>query len=279
MSLKSSSIIQFAAATDVGRVRTHNEDAYTISAEFGLAIVADGMGGYKAGEVASGIATALLMEIIEERFRRDRSLLRLPSARMIQLLAEDIRHANASIHAAASMEPDCQGMGTTLVLALLRGRDMIVAHVGDSRAYCLRQGRLHALTRDHSILQQQVDAGLMTAQQARKSRQKNLLTRGMGVDTDVQPDLRAHALYPGDLFLLCSDGLTDELDDDLIHELMLGCGGDLQAGCNDLVRAANAMGGGDNITALLARVPGAAGGSGQWKGLMDKFGRIMSPRP
>jgi protein phosphatase len=219
------------------------------------------------------------METLETRFRRDRSLLRMPAARMMQLLAEDIRHASASIFAAASLEPDCQGMGTTLVLALLRARDMIVAHVGDSRAYCLRQGRLHALTRDHSLLQQQVDAGLMTAEQARKSRQKNLLTRGMGVDSEVQPDLRAHALYPGDLFLLCSDGLTDEFGDDLIHELLLHCGSDLQACCKDLVAAANAMGGGDNITALLARVPGSAGGSGQWKGWMDKFGRIMSPKP
>lgn len=279
MSLKSSSIIEFAAATDIGRVRTHNEDAFAISAEFGLAIVADGMGGYQAGEVASGIATALLMETLEERFRRDRSLLRLPAARMMQLLAEDIRHASASIFAAASLEPDCQGMGTTLVLALLRGRDMIVAHVGDSRAYCLRQGRLHALTRDHSLLQQQVDAGLISAEQARQSRHKNLLTRGMGVDTEVQPDLRAHALYPGDLFLLCSDGLTDELDDTLIHEFLLHCGSDLPACCADLVAAANAMGGGDNITALLARVPGAAGGAGQWKGWMDKFGRIISPKP
>jgi serine/threonine protein phosphatase PrpC len=275
MSLKSSSIFQFAAASDIGRVRTHNEDAWAISRDFGLAVVADGMGGYKAGEVASGIATSLLMEAIEERFRRDRSLLKLPAARMMQLLADDICHASASIFAAARLEPECRGMGTTLVLALLRARDMIVAHVGDSRAYCLRQGRLHALTRDHSLLQQQVDAGLLTSEQARNSRQKNLLTRGMGVDVEVKPDLRAHAIYPGDLFLLCSDGLTDELSDELIHELLLHGRDDLETCCHDLVTAANALGGGDNITVLLARAPGSSSG-GQWKNWKDKIGRIMS---
>ena len=277
MSSRLPPLLQFAAASDTGRVRAHNEDAYAISAEFGLAIVADGMGGYNAGEVASNIATSLLKEAIEQRLRRDRSLLQLPAARMQQLLLEDIRHASASIYAAACLEPAHRGMGTTLVLAMAHPGNpgqLLLAHVGDSRAYCLRQGQLLSWTRDHSLLQQQIDAGLITPEQARVSRQRKLLTRGMGVDADVEPEQAVQTVYPGDLIMLCSDGLTDELPDEVLREVLLHCGSDLQQACDDLVAGANARGGGDNITVVLARVIDRPGDNG---GLWQKLGRILSP--
>ncbi|MDB5796314.1 MAG: stage sporulation family protein [Paucimonas sp.] len=250
--------VRYASATDVGRVRTHNEDATVISAGIGLAIVADGMGGYNAGEIASGIATALLKEALEQRFRRDPGLLALPPGRMKALLTEEIRHASASIHAAAMHDESCRGMGTTLVLALLRQHDMFIAHIGDSRAYLLRGGEMRQLTRDHTLLQQQIDAGLITSEQARAAKQKNLLTRGMGVDDDVDPEVHAHALQAGDLVLLCSDGLTDELPDPTIEAALLAHASEPEALCKELVALANASGGGDNISVLAALVPGQA---------------------
>lgn len=257
--------MQSAFATDAGRVRAHNEDALAVSMEYGLAIVADGMGGYNAGEVASGIATALLKEAIEQRFRREPALLALPPSRIEKLLADEIQHANASIYAAACQEPGYKGMGTTLVLALLRERDIVVAHIGDSRAYRLRMGRLFTLTRDHSLLQQQLDAGLITAAQARAGRQKNLLTRGMGVDAEVDVEVRTHSLLPGDLFLLCTDGLTDEVSDSSIEAVLAAAEANLDAACSELINLANAGGGADNITVLLASHPsgGVAQGRGQ----------------
>jgi PPM family protein phosphatase len=267
--------LQFAFASDAGRVRAHNEDAVAVSPEFGLAIVADGMGGYNAGEVASGIATSLLKEAIEQRFRRDPKLFSLPAQRMRKLLLEDIRHASASIYAAACLEPACQGMGTTLVMLLLRQHDLIVAHVGDSRAYCLRGQRLIPLTRDHSLLQQQIDAGLMTREVARQSKQKNLLTRGMGVHADVEPEVHSHAVRPGDLLLLCSDGLTDELPDEAIRSLLLEGRHDIARACEDLIAGANAQGGADNISVVLVQVAGKLRVR-KPRGFKHAMGRILS---
>ncbi|WP_151445478.1 Stp1/IreP family PP2C-type Ser/Thr phosphatase [Lacisediminimonas profundi] len=267
--------VQFASATDVGRVRTHNEDALTVSAELGLAIVADGMGGYNAGEVASGIATSVLAEALEQRFRGEPSLLALPAQRMQQLLADEIQHANASIYAAACQETGYKGMGTTLVLALLRQRELVIAHIGDSRAYCFREQKLRALSRDHSLLQQQLDAGLITAEQARAAKQKNLLTRGMGVDSTVEVEVHTHPLAPGDIILLCTDGLTDELSDRSIEDLLIHGAGDLEQTCRDLVASANARGGADNISVVLVRRPDPPGGDGLGRRLLRGLSEFL----
>ncbi|MDO8300033.1 Stp1/IreP family PP2C-type Ser/Thr phosphatase [Lacisediminimonas sp.] len=276
MATRSLQRMQSAFATDVGRVRAHNEDALAVSAEYGLAIVADGMGGYNAGEVASGIATALLKEALEQRFRREPALLALPARRIEKLLADEIQHANASIYAAACQEAGYKGMGTTLVLALLRERDVVIAHIGDSRAYRFRDCRLAPLTRDHSLLQQQLDAGLITAAQARAGKQKNLLTRGMGVDPEVDVDVRTHGLLPGDLILLCTDGLTDELPDSVIELVLTEAEPDLDAACGELTARANAAGGADNITVLLAGRPLAGGEQSRWQRLLVWLGERLA---
>ena len=276
--VQSASLLEYACASDVGRVRTHNEDALAVSDEFGLAIVADGMGGYNAGEVASGIAVAVLKEALEQRFRREPSLLALPPRRIEHLLAEEIGHANASIYAAAREEAGYQGMGTTLVLALLRERDVVIAHIGDSRAYRLRDRRLAPLTRDHSLLQQQLDAGLITAEQAHAGKQKNLLTRGMGVSIDVEVDVGTHSLMPGDLILLCTDGLTDEMTNAQIQEVLLGRGNDLPGACDDLIAGANAARGADNISVVLARRKGSSSRSGHGQRLLDGIARWVRQR-
>lgn len=249
--------LEVAACTDAGRVREHNEDAVFAKPSLGLAILADGMGGYNAGEVASEMAVSLLSADIEEglRFKAAWEMEPdgVPYARA--LLQERIVTANATIHHAAQTDPSCSGMGTTLVLALFADNQLTVAHIGDSRLYRWRGGRLEQLTKDHSLLQVQIDSGLLTPEQARKSQQKNLLTRALGSDPEVEPEIHSHEVVSGDLYLLCSDGLNDMLDDEDIARL-LASATDLAPAASALIQAANAGGGRDNVSAILIRVRG-----------------------
>lgn len=246
--------LRFAARTDPGRVRTHNEDAFSLRPDLGLAAVADGMGGYSAGEVASGIATSVLTEALEERLRDPKALRSNDNRQIHRLMVDCIEHASASIFEAARLEPRYQGMGTTLVAALFDYHGVSIAHVGDSRAYRLRDGQLEQLTRDHSFLQEQIDAGLITVEQARNSQDRNLVTRAMGVEPEVEVEIHRHEVRAGDLYLLCSDGLTEMLSDRRIATELMRITDDLDIVCQALIDAANERGGLDNICVALVAV-------------------------
>ncbi|MDB5841606.1 MAG: Stp1/IreP family PP2C-type Ser/Thr phosphatase [Herminiimonas sp.] len=252
--------LEFAAKTDTGLVRSHNEDAIAISPDCGFAILADGMGGYSAGEIASGIAIASLKQTLELGVRIPRAG---RGGQVQRLVVESILSANAAIFEAARAEPQYRGMGTTVVVALFHHQNVMVAHVGDSRAYRFRQGVLEQITRDHSLLQEQIDAGLISPENARFAQNRNLVTRALGVDRDVEVEGHDHQVEAGDLYLLCSDGLSDMLSDQEIAGILGSPLPDLQARCDALVLRANEQGGKDNISVVLVQaVTAMAGGEG-----------------
>jgi PPM family protein phosphatase len=257
MDSSTSAVFEIATRSDTGRVRPHNEDAVLAKPELGLVVLADGMGGYNAGEVASSMATTLLGSGLTAAFA-DRS----PDdpAGIGKLwaevaLAREISCTNEVIHEAAANQPQYFGMGTTVVVALFFDDQVTVAHVGDSRLYRLREGTLEVLTRDHSVLQAQVDDGIITPAQARQSKKgNNLLTRALGADPVVEADIVDHVTQTGDVYLLCSDGLTDMLADEEIADVLLEQGGQPDRCAERLVEMANEKGGRDNVTVALVRV-------------------------
>ncbi len=266
--------LEFAAKTDTGLVRSQNEDAIAVSPLYGVAILADGMGGYSAGEVASGIAVDVVNQVLEEglgKLQGQQGELRSGRQRELQqLMDESIHRANAAILEAARNEPQYIGMGTTLITAIFHHDKIMVAHVGDSRAYRFRQGRLTQLTRDHSLLQEQIDAGLISQEGARFSHNKNLVTRAVGVGTEVEVEIHDHLAEPGDVYLLCSDGLSDMLLADEIGDILMTRQASLEHACDALVQRANDNGGRDNISVILIRVQSTSAESG---GLL---GRILN---
>ena len=248
----------FCALTDPGRFRPNNEDACTFDRAAQLAVLADGMGGYNAGEVASTMATLLVKEELAHRL-----LDKGPQDNLGQLyLAIEVSAAlaNRAIFQAARSNPLYAGMGTTLVVGVFQPTRLVLGHVGDSRCYRWRAQTLVQLTHDHSLVQEQVDAGLLTPAQAATSPIRNLVTRAMGVEAAVRIELHQHSVAPGDLYLMCSDGLTDMLETPAIAGI-LDQGGSLQELAQQLVDAANAQGGRDNITVLLVSARAVTGGS------------------
>jgi protein phosphatase len=241
---------EFAWALDTGRARRNNEDAVLVDVETGVAVLADGMGGYNAGEVASEMATSQICATLVQWWRQRPDP---PSAQAVgAAMQEAVDRANRAIFDAANSHPQYSGMGTTLVMASLLDAQVLVGHIGDSRGYRLHAGRLQRLTRDHSLLQEQLDAGLITPEQAARSIHRNFVTRAVGVEPVVSLEIHLHPLAEGDILMLCSDGLTDMLDDDGIERL-LGSHAVLEDACQALVAAANAAGGRDNISLVLIR--------------------------
>jgi serine/threonine protein phosphatase PrpC len=248
--------VELAAVTHRGIVRSRNEDYVSAHPDIGLAVLADGMGGHSAGDVASRMAVETIVEGIESA---PASAAAPGQASAQSLIAEHIDRANAKIHAAASAHREYAGMGTTVVVALWRDGEMSIGHVGDSRLYRLRQGELLQLTRDHTLVQQRVDSGSLTPDEARRAVGRNVLTRAVGSEAGVQIDLNTFETAPGDVYLLCSDGLTEMLRDSDIAALLAIPGASLAQAAHALVEAANARGGVDNISVILARVlPGPA---------------------
>lgn len=252
-------VLEIAAKTDTGLVRAQNEDAIAFSTEHGYAILADGMGGYRAGEVASRMAVEVVGAAFDDEISRLKTQplqSRLGCAkRVCELMVEAIHAANTEIVKASQADPEWEGMGTTLVVAVAHDDVLTVAHVGDSRAYRLRNDILERITRDHSLLQEQIDAGLITVDDARLSLNKNLVTRALGVDTvQLDVEIHEHHVLPGDMYLLCSDGLSDMLDDAEIRDILASSDVSLDAACNVLVSRANSNGGHDNISVVLVRV-------------------------
>lgn len=250
-----SGVIEIATATHPGMVRSHNEDSIAADAAAGIAVLADGMGGYNAGEVASGIAVAMISAELKKVLAARGEDFDLAAAE--RLVGENAVRANNAIFQASQNQAQYAGMGTTLVVALFRDTRLLVGHVGDSRAYRLRGGRMQQITRDHSLLQEQIDAGLITPEQAAFSANKNLVTRAVGVEDTVLLETHQHDVMPGDLYLLCSDGLSDMLDDGAIAQI-LQSQESLDATCRALIDAANDAGGKDNISVILVRAGGAA---------------------
>ncbi|WP_051304855.1 PP2C family protein-serine/threonine phosphatase [Chitinilyticum litopenaei] len=250
-------VLEMVGQSDPGRVREHNEDAIDYDSELGLLLLADGMGGYNAGEIASLIAVQVMNEVMRAQVSatpphiKPAGSLKCVAQEML-LLALD--RANSMIYQTALAQPHCAGMGTTVVAALFYNNRVSVLHVGDSRLYRFRDGMLEQLTRDHSLLQERIDAGLVKAEDARFAADKNLLTRAVGIAPYVEGEVCEYEVRPDDIYLACSDGLTDMLDDDDIAQLLAMLSVDLGLTAQTLVDQANIMGGRDNISVLLARV-------------------------
>ena len=245
---------EIASRTDAGRVRSANEDALRFDANLGLAILADGMGGYAAGEVASRMAVD---EIFEELASALPHLHSLPASPDRAGLHEDMRfaaaRANASIISAARREPEYEGMGSTLVVAVLMHDILTIAHLGDSRAYRSRGGVLEQLTRDHCWVDEQIAIGALPVDAILDARYRNIVTRALGIEDEIDLEVHDHEAQVGDIFLLCSDGLTDMLDDGAIAALVADPRS-LGDTASALVDAANERGGRDNVSALLLQV-------------------------
>jgi protein phosphatase len=248
--------IEIFGLTDAGLVRDHNEDAIGNDQELGLVVLADGMGGHLGGEVASAITVATILETLPDSLEKikpgnkdEASGYSLAS----RAVNDAISRANENVFTAASEHSQYYGMGTTVVVLLFYDNRVTVAHVGDSRLYRYRDGELEQITRDHSLTQELVDRGFYTEEQARKSHNRNLVTRAVGIEESVQIDLQEDIALPGDIYLLCSDGVTDMLEDNLIRQIITDNKEDVEKIAFELIRQSNEAGGKDNISAILAR--------------------------
>ncbi len=239
-----------ASATDTGLVREHNEDSVAIDAAHGVALLADGMGGYNAGEVASGMAVAQLMQGL--KIRLDGAS--LPEQDLESIVREEVAKSNAAVYHAALAHTQYAGMGTTLVLAVFRDNLIMSAHIGDSRLYRLRGEQFEQLTRDHSLLQEEIEQGVLSEDELAHYQHKNLVTRALGVDPEVEVDVSAYPTQVGDIYLLCSDGLTDMASVDDIRDTIYLKRTNLKQAALALVKLAKDYGGRDNIAVALVKV-------------------------
>ena len=257
----------FYTKTDPGRARANNEDALAVDDNTQLCVLADGMGGYNAGEIASGMATAFIKSELARWLAEAGRQAKIKEIRRAMEICVD--NANRSIFNASDSNPQYSGMGTTLVVGVFHGATLVLGHIGDSRCYRLRNSELSQITKDHSLLQEQIDAGLITQEQAASSSIKNLVTRALGVEDAVMLELNEHAVEVGDCYLMCSDGLSDMVDDAQIASI-LGGPIPMEQKADSLVAAANEQGGRDNISVLLVEVDAAAGKRGLISRLLGK---------
>jgi protein phosphatase len=251
-----SKALEIASRTDPGMVREHNEDAVFVDPARGLVILADGMGGYNAGEVASGIAISFIASALETSFfdplPGETDGVERPSAS--HCFTKSIGLANTAIYNASLSESTYAGMGTTLVMALFFDDRITVGHIGDSRLYRLRDGEFTTVTRDHSLLQEQIDHGMITVEEARYAHNRNLVTRALGVESEVESEIHAYDVAAGDIYLLCSDGLNDMVSDEEIRQALQTSPDDLDFAAEQLVQMANDNGGRDNISVIVVKV-------------------------
>src|SRR5712671_6119495 len=249
--------LRFVGLTDTGKVREHNEDTIAFDADIGLLVLADGMGGYNAGEVASGIAVKTIVNLVREQVEReDLNVQDRDSglSRPTIILRDAIHRANKIIYQTAKTQPQCEGMGTTVVAALFFDNKITIAHVGDSRLYRQRSDKLEQVTMDHSLLQELVDRGFYSPEEAQRAANKNYVTRALGVEAAVEVEIQEHPALRGDIYMLCSDGLSDMVEDDDIHLTINTFGANLDIVAKQLVQLSNDNGGKDNISVLLAQV-------------------------
>jgi len=249
--------LEIVRLTDVGQRRDHNEDTIASDIELGLVVLADGMGGYKAGEVASEIATLTIVAELKESMQTlEPGLVDAISEMQAesQLVIDAVAKANESIYSVSQSQPQCAGMGTTLVVGLFTNNKLIAGHIGDSRMYRFRQGELVQITEDHSLLQEQLNSGLITPEQAKFSNNKNLVTRALGIDPEVELEIHEHDVLPDDIYLLCSDGLSDLVADEEIGITLGTLSANLELAATQLIQMANDNGGKDNISVILVKV-------------------------
>ncbi len=264
---------QMCAMTDVGVKRDHNEDCVAAFPEHGIAILADGMGGYNAGEVASAMAVDVIGRMIKAEQAGLKAEQINPQTGFTEasvLVRRSVEAANEAIFRAAISKEACAGMGTTVLVAFLYGDRITAAHVGDSRMYRLRENRLSHVTEDHSLVHEQVRRGLLSADDARNSRIKNLVTRALGVEAGVEPDLVEDMVREGDLFLMSSDGLTDVVSDEAIAHVLSEHQSKLPMAAQLLIDMANKAGGPDNISVILIRAVREAPKKGLFSRLLRK---------
>jgi protein phosphatase len=255
MSLKGK--LQCVGLTDTGRVREHNEDMIAFDSDIGLMVLADGMGGYNAGEVASGIAVKTIANLVREAVERED--LRIADkttglARASIILRDAIHRANKIIYQTARTQPQCEGMGTTVVGVLFFDNKVSIAHVGDSRLYRVRHSKLEQVTLDHSLLQELVDRGFYSVEEAQRAANKNYVTRALGVEANVEVELQEQPAHKGDFYLICSDGLSDMVEDDDIHLTVSTFGSNMESVAKQLIQLANDNGGKDNISVVMTQV-------------------------
>jgi protein phosphatase len=249
--------IAIAELTDTGRVRDHNEDAIGSNPDIGLMVLADGMGGYNAGEVASGIAVQIVTTLAEDGAKREERDDIDPHSGMMRqsiVLRDAVYRANKIIFQTAQSQTHCEGMGTTIVACMFYDNKVSICHVGDSRAYRLRDKKLEQMTADHSLLQELVDRGFYSEEEAQRSTNRNYVTRALGVEPTVEVEVHEHEAKKGDIYLLCSDGLPDMVEDEDIHLTISTFNASLQVVGQQLVDLANDHGGRDNVSVMLAQV-------------------------
>ncbi len=267
-------ILDIAGRSNTGLVRSNNEDKIGEDQEIGLVVLADGMGGYKGGEVASRLAVNTILddlraeipklspgEIDEQTGYSKESL----AAR------RSVVKANETIFSVSSTEPQYRGMGTTLVMGVFYDNQITVAHVGDSRMYRFRDGNLQQITVDHTLLQELVDRGFYTQEEASSSLNKNLVTRALGIEGSIAVDIKEDLAMPGDIYILCSDGLTDMVDDQEIHATVKTFKDNLDQLADRLIEIANENGGRDNVSVLLAKPNQEFPSKKDWKNKFSKF--------
>jgi len=245
--------------TDTGKVREHNEDTIAVDADIGLLVLADGMGGYNAGEVASGIAVKTIVNLVKEQVEREDLNVQDREAGLSRptiILRDAIHRANKIIYQTARTQPQCEGMGTTVVAALFFDNKITIAHVGDSRLYRQRVGgdKLEQVTMDHSLLQELVDRGFYSAEEAQRAANKNYVTRALGVEPNVDVEIQEVPANKGEVFILCSDGLSDMVEDEDIHLTINTFSANLDTVAKQLIQLANDNGGRDNVSVVMAHV-------------------------
>lgn len=247
--------LRIARHTDTGQLRTRNEDAIASDASIGLAVLADGMGGYNAGDVASQMAVLTITADLMSGFSLARHVGQQVDSQIAStLMSHAVNAANKAIYQVSIEQSQCAGMGTTLVLSLFVDNHVVIGHIGDSRAYVLRGDQLIQLTNDHSLLQEQIDSGLLTMEQAKLATYKNFVTKALGVEPVMDLEINTHRVEVGDLYLLCSDGLTDMVEPYDIETTLIEYEDNLESIANALIRKANQRGGKDNISVILISV-------------------------
>ena len=272
MSLKGK--LAHVEVSDVGKVRDHNEDAIGAQPDIGLWVLADGMGGYNAGEVASGIAVKTILDLVTAACKTEkRADIESGTGYMRQtiVLRDAILRANKVINQTAQSQPQCEGMGTTLVSCLFYDNRVSIAHVGDSRMYRLRGNRFEQITMDHSLLQELVDRGFYSQEEAQRSTNRNYVTRALGVEANVDVEVQEIDVQKGDYFLMCSDGLPDMVEDEDIHLTISTFSNDVRTVGEQLIKLTNDNGGRDNVSVVLVRIadafPAQAGILRKFRGL------------
>ena len=245
--------VRIAGCTDTGMRRQINEDHIGFDQNLGIAVLADGMGGHQSGEIASHMAVEFVMENLQELMDGE-SAGAITGSQLLEKVSNTISYSNTKIFSAAAKLEQHKGMGTTVVAAIVQGKQLYVGHVGDSRLYLFRSRDLQRITRDHSLVQDLIDRGFYTEEEARQANVGHIVTRALGTKEEVEVDTEQHDLEEGDIFLLCSDGLSDMVDDWKIEEMLREGKEELQTIAQALVDTANRNGGKDNISVILMQI-------------------------